>query len=216
MAVFSAIASIVGAKAQKKGLKKARKAIGEAVERTVDLQQGVYEDVKESTSAWKTAGEDALAQIVAGIADGSFDISKFDFEADPGYQFRLSEGMKALDRGAAARGNLLSGAQIKGSQRFAQNFASAEYQNVFNRQMLAKQSNFGQLAGVAGGGQWAAGLNAQAGWNFANRAGNAIMLGATGVAENRVAAGNVQATMYGNLGELAKSTVGNVLTYGMT
>jgi hypothetical protein len=31
-----------------------------------------------------------------------------DFEADPGYAFRLSEGLKSLDRQAAARGGLIS------------------------------------------------------------------------------------------------------------
>ena len=56
-----------------------------------------------------------------------------DFQADPGYAFRLSEGMKALDRTAASRGGLLSGATLKGAQRYGSDLASQEYQNAFNR-----------------------------------------------------------------------------------
>jgi hypothetical protein len=56
-----------------------------------------------------------------------------DFQADPGYAFRLSEGMKALDRTAASRGGLLSGATLRGAQRYGQDLASQEYQNAFNR-----------------------------------------------------------------------------------
>ena len=56
-----------------------------------------------------------------------------DFQADPGYAFRLSEGMKALDRTAASRGGLLSGATLKGAQRFGSDLASQEYGNAYNR-----------------------------------------------------------------------------------
>jgi hypothetical protein len=52
---------------------------------------------------------------------------------DPGYQFRLSEGLKGLDHTAAARGGVLSGAAIKGAERFGQDYASNEFGNSFNR-----------------------------------------------------------------------------------
>ena len=56
-----------------------------------------------------------------------------DFQTDPGYAFRLSEGMKALDRTAASRGGLLSGATLKGAQRYGSDLASQEYGNAYNR-----------------------------------------------------------------------------------
>lgn len=68
------------------------------------------------------------------------------FQASPDYQFRLSEGTRALDRSAASRGNLLSGAQTKAVQAYGGNLASGEYNNWFNK-----------LAGVGGQGQQAAG-----------------------------------------------------------
>lgn len=52
---------------------------------------------------------------------------------DPGYQFRLNEGLKALQASAAARGVLNSGGTLKGIEDYGQNYASQEYGNVFNR-----------------------------------------------------------------------------------
>jgi hypothetical protein len=215
MAVFSAAASILGARAQKKAAGKAAKAQGRAVDETLALQRETFETIREDTAPWREMGEAALGDISAGIADGSFDISKFDFEADPGYQFRLAEGMKGLDRSAAARGNLLSGAQAKAAMRYNQDFASTEYQNVFNRQALAKQTSFNQLSGLAGTSQTAVGQSANAGMNMANTSGNAIMAGGRANAQAAYAKGDASANMWGNLGELAKSTVGNIMTFGM-
>lgn len=49
------------------------------------------------------------------------------FQTSPGYQFRQQEGVNALDRSAASRGRLLSGAQIKGVNDYGQGMASDEY-----------------------------------------------------------------------------------------
>jgi hypothetical protein len=56
-----------------------------------------------------------------------------DFEADPGYQFRMDEAMKALNRRAAAQGMTNSGSTLKELARFGQNLASQEYGNAYNR-----------------------------------------------------------------------------------
>lgn len=52
---------------------------------------------------------------------------------DPGYQFRLREGQRALESSAAARGGLLSGGFARGLTRYAQDAASQEFQNAFGR-----------------------------------------------------------------------------------
>jgi hypothetical protein len=54
-------------------------------------------------------------------------------EEDPGYQFRLQEGAKALERSAAARGGALGGAAMKAMARYSQGVASQEYQNAWDR-----------------------------------------------------------------------------------
>lgn len=54
-------------------------------------------------------------------------------QQDPGYQFRLQEGQRALDMSAAARGTLRGGAQLKALQGYGQQLGSQEYQNAYNR-----------------------------------------------------------------------------------
>jgi len=63
----------------------------------------------------------------------AFKFTAENFQADPGYGFRLSEGLKALERSAAARGGLLSGGTGKALTRFGQDMASQEFQNAYGR-----------------------------------------------------------------------------------
>jgi hypothetical protein len=62
---------------------------------------------------------------------------------DPSYAWRLAEGEKALQGSAAARGGLLSGATLKGISDYAQNAASQEYNNAFNRFSGDRSFNYG-------------------------------------------------------------------------
>jgi hypothetical protein len=107
-----------------------------------------------------------------------------DFEQDPGYAFRQAEGMKALERSAAARGNLLSGSTLKGVQRFGQDLASQEYQNAFNRYQVERSAKLNPLQSLMGAGQSATNVmtNAagQAGQNQAANAYNAGQARASG------------------------------------
>jgi len=137
-----------------------------------------------------------------------------DFQADPGYAFRLSEGMKALDRTAAARGGLLSGATLKGAQRYGSDLASQEYQNAFNRYQAnraqqaqeygnafnrfqtERTNTLAPLQSLAGVGQSATQQAQQASQNYATGATNA--LGNFGAAQgsNIIGAGNARASGY--------------------
>lgn len=98
----------------------------------------------------------------------------------PGYQFQLSEGMNALEKYAAAKGQTLSGAHLRGITDYGQNTAD----KYFNQYMQ-------QLAGLSGSGQAAAtgsGTNAMAvGANL----GQTAMGGAQGMAQ--AAIGGAQA-----------------------
>lgn len=78
-----------------------------------------------------------------------------DFETDPGYAFRMSEGMKAIERSAAAKGSLMSGATLKGIQRFGQDLASQEYQNAYNRFYNTRNQMLNPLQAFMGQGQTA-------------------------------------------------------------
>jgi hypothetical protein len=52
---------------------------------------------------------------------------------DPGYAFRMQEGMKAINASAAAKGGLQSGAALKAAQQYGQGLASQEYGQSYNR-----------------------------------------------------------------------------------
>jgi len=98
-----------------------------------------------------------------------------DYQADPGYAFRLSEGQKALDRANAAKGKYFSGEAIKGLTDYNQQSASQEYQNAFDRYNTNQSNLYSRLAGLSNSGQTAAngialsGANTQAQLNNAGQ-----------------------------------------------
>jgi hypothetical protein len=67
-------------------------------------------------------------------------------ENDPGYQARLALGQQGLERSAAARGTLLTGGTLKDLNQYAQDYASNEFQNVYNRDLQTYQTQYGQAA----------------------------------------------------------------------
>jgi len=109
---------------------------------------------------------------------------------DPGFQFRLEQGQKALQASAAARGGLLTGGTAKAINDYAQNSASNEYGNVYNRALQNYQTNyntfsndqsnlFNRLSALSGTGQTTANQLSNSGLTSANNASN-ILLGSAG------------------------------------
>jgi len=144
---------------------------------------------------------------------------------DPGFQFRLQEGQKALENSAAARGGVLGGGTAKALQRYGQDYGSNEYGNVYNRSLTEYQQGYNQfqqqqanvfnrLSALSGGGQVAAGeLNSAAG-STANNVGNILMTSGNQIGQNLnnagaarasgyVGAGNAYSNAFSNLGGLA-------------
>ncbi len=88
-------------------------------------------------------GYQAAPDLMVGNYQDPGDFTMESFQQDPGYAFRMSEGLKALDRTAAARGGLISGSAMKGAMRYGQDMASQEYQNAFNRYNQNRTYNSG-------------------------------------------------------------------------
>jgi hypothetical protein len=107
------------------------------------------------------------------------------FQQDPGYAFRQAEGMKALERSAAARGGLLSGGTLKGIQRFGQDLASQEYGNAFNRYQVERAARLNPLQSLMGSGQ-----------SSANTLTGAVGQLGQGQAQSQLAAGQARASGY--------------------
>jgi hypothetical protein len=170
LAAATAGSALVGASASRS----AANAQAGAAQAGIAAQERMFDRQVELNEPWRKAGEEALNKLIPLTDYKKFDMSQF--QADPGYAFRLSEGMKALDRTAAARGGLLSGATLKGAQRFGQDLGSQEYQNAFNRAQIERAAQLQPLQSLAGVGQTAAGTltNAagQMGQNYATGYGN--------------------------------------------
>lgn len=67
-----------------------------------------------------------------------------DVLSDPSYQFRRDQGLGAISNSEAARGLWASGQTGKAFNDYAQNFASQEYGNVYNRSLNNYLTNANQ------------------------------------------------------------------------
>jgi hypothetical protein len=75
------------------------------------------------------------AAMQAPSLQGFIDPAKF--QVDPGYQFRLSEGLKAVNAASAARGKLRSGDAAMALQARGEGLANQGYADWYNRQLQA-------------------------------------------------------------------------------
>jgi hypothetical protein len=105
----------------------------------------------------------------AGYGRYAKDFSMQDYQQDPGYAFRLSEGLKQLGSQARAQGGAGGGRTMMGMQNYAQGLASQEYGNAFNRYQTNRQNQLAPLGSLMSSGQAAAvGQAGQAGQYGAN------------------------------------------------
>jgi hypothetical protein len=167
---------------------KAAKSQSNAANRAADLQQDQFNRQIELQAPYRQAGERALGKLEAASDYTPFGMDQF--QADPGYAFRLSEGQKALDRQAAARGGLISGSALKAAQRYGQEMGSQEYTNAFNRYQTERGARLNPLQSLAGVGQTSVNQLGAAGQNYANNAGNAMGAAAQANASGYMGAAN--------------------------
>jgi hypothetical protein len=123
-------------------------------------------------------------------SSAEFTPAQFMANQDPGYAFRMSEGLKALDRSAAARGGLLSGSTLKGAQRYGQDLASQEYQNAFNRYQTARTNTLNPFASLAGVAQSSANTLGTAAGQFGQQMGANIIGAGNAAAAGQVGSAN--------------------------
>lgn len=210
---ISTAAAILGAGALSAGAgayaaSKAGEAQKSAADTSAAVQRETFEKQTKLQEPFRQAGLSAQNQLLTllglapqGVEGVNVDatspefgmaakpFSMANFQADPGYAFRMDEGAKALERSAAARGGLLSGAMLKGITRFGQDLASTEYTNAFNRYQTERAARLNPLQSLLGAGQSSANT-------LTNAAGNM----GQGVAQAAVAGGNAQASQYMNVG----------------
>jgi len=256
---FTAGASIIGGSIAAKGSSDAANTQAaaatdtgalakETADRQLALQTRQYEEGVARQQPFLTAGTNALARMQAGefTQPGAFNVNdpryaqpdafKFganDYQADPGYAFRLSEGQKALDRQAAARGGLISGGALKAATRYGQDMGSQEYQNAYQRALTGygtrvdrsntafsrgltgynadvarADTGYNRLASMAGVGQTTTGQLNAAGTNYANTASNTLGNYSTAAGNAIMGAGNAQAAGQMGMGNTLNNALG--------
>jgi hypothetical protein len=194
--------------------KKAARAQEQASQNAAAVQREMFEKQTALQEPFRQAGLTAQQQIMQllGIggdqaAPGYGSLAKSfgtdQFQQDPGYAFRQSEGMKALERSAAARGGLLSGGTLKGIQRFGQDLASQEYQNAFNRYQVERAARLNPLQSLMGSGQSAANTLTSAAGNLGQGIAGTEMAGGQARASGYVGSANALAGALGSIGQTA-------------
>lgn len=180
---------------------KAGQASADAANNASNLQNQQFNMTLQDMLPWLQAGQGALGQLTSGIQPGGNLVRPFtlaDYTADPGYQFRLQQGEQQLQNQAAAQGDFYSPNFINSAQRYAQDLASQEYGNAYNRYVTNQTNTFNRLADVAGLGQTAANQIGSFGQTAANNIGNANMTGAQARGQGAVGATNALMGGVGN------------------
>ncbi len=129
----------------------------------IEEQQREFNQTQANQQPWIQAGQGALAQLTAGTQPGGalvqpygqtyqapapFTYTPFsapttvDETNDPGYQARMAMGQQAMERAASAGGGAFSGGTLAALTRYGQDYASNEYQNVYNRALAGYNTNF--------------------------------------------------------------------------
>ena len=200
MAGWVAAATIGAAAIGSAASSKASKAQAAAAREGSAAEERMFNRQVELQEPFRQAGVNALPELVEASRYTPFSMEQF--QQDPGYQFRLREGLKALDRTAAARGGLLSGAQLRGVTRYGQELGTQEYTNAFNRYQAERQARLNPLQSLAGVGQTTSTMLA----DQAGRYGQSMAQGAAQM-------GNIRASGYMNQANALTGALGQGLNY---
>ena len=212
-ALIGAGSSYMGAKSQSSAAQAGAASSLAATRETNAQNWKMYEQTRTDQEPWRVAGENAL-QNIQDMPDFSFDTE--DFFADPSYDFRMQEGVNALDRSAASRGRTLSGAQDKAVTRYGSNLASTEYGNAYNRAMNEYNNKLAKEQSMAGVGQSATNLVSQAGMNTAAQTGQNTMAGTANANALNMAGANATAQGISGIAQSANQGIGNYLLYNQS
>lgn len=160
---------------------KAASAQAKAAGQAADLQKQMFDKQVEMAAPYTGAGEAGTNRLMEylgiggdksaagyGSLGGPFTMETF--QADPFYQYSLGKGIKDLERTAAARGGLLSGATIRGYK----DVQGREYENAFNRYFTNRANTLAPYQSLSGQGAQVVGNLGGAAQRYAQGAGDAF------------------------------------------
>jgi hypothetical protein len=156
----------------------------------------MFDITNENLRPYREAGTTTLKDLLTQMPNLTKAYTAADFAQgiDPGYQFRLAQGQKALENQMNRSGGLVSGNAMQGMQDYVQGQASQEFGNAYARNNTNQTNIFNRLKSIADMGLGATGTTAQAGQNAAESMGSAALVGAQAQGAGEVNA----AKAYGN------------------
>lgn len=189
--LIPAAASLLGSSMSASAAKDAAGQSAAAADKATALQKQMYEESVARQQPFLAGGTEDYNRLRSLMSGGPGAAQQF-LQMDPGYGFRLGEGLKAMERGAAARGGLMSGAALKAGQRYGQDLASQEYGAAYNR-----------LARMADLGPQAAGVMSTLGQNYAGNVGNIYTRQGDTAAQAAIARGSAYGRAGNRLADIA-------------
>lgn len=198
---FAVTATVIGAGATIYSANKSSNAASDAAsaqrQSVLDsnqLQQDQFNQSAEFQRPWRDAGANALGQIQNRLTaqEWSQPFGMSQFQADPGYQFRMNEGQKALDRRQLAGGRFFSAGGMKDLSRWNQDAASQEYGNAFNRFQTDRSNRLNPLMQLAGVGQTSSAQTGQNAMALGQSMGNNLVNTGDATAAGIVGSNNAQ------------------------
>jgi hypothetical protein len=202
---------------------------------SLDFQKQQWQTQQQNEAPWLKAGgaaENQLSSLLGTPGQGLLTPWTEQFQAptalteqnDPGFQARLKLGTDALQNSAAARGGLLSGNTATAINQYAQDYASNEYGNVYNRALGEYQqrynifegnqaNQFNRLSALAGGGQVAANQLGQQGQAASSNIANINLAGGAQQGASIMAGGSARASGYAGIANALTGGLNNASQY---
>ena len=136
------------------------------------LQEQMYQTTRGDLAPFRASGAGALPQLNA-LTYGDPATTQAMLESTPGYQFTRTQGLKATQAAAAARGLGVSGAALKGAATYATGLADQTFEERY--QDALKTASMGANAAALTGQQGTQAASAAGG--FLNQGGVAQAAG---------------------------------------
>lgn len=179
------------------------------------LLQNQYNQTRQDLSPYNQAGQAAQTTLNQQLPflTSPINMDEATLQNTPGYQFNLTQGLKAVQNSAAARGLGNSGAALKGAATFATGLADSTYQNQFNNENTNRQNAYDRLMGVIGTGENAAAQTGAIGSKAATTAAGVNTTVGGQVGGNTIGAGNANAAAYNATGQAFGTAANNIGGY---
>lgn len=175
--------AIVGGLISSRGAQSAADTQAQATNNASGLQYQMYQNTQNLLNPYVQQGTGTLNSLNGFLQSPQSQYFQYDPSSDPGYQFRLNQGLQGImSQQSAMGGGLNSGNTLKALMDYGQGQASQSYQQEFQNWLAQNNQHYNQLFNVAGMGE-----NAAAG------VGTAGMQTGSAIGQNMIGAGNAQA-----------------------